>query len=593
MSLNSTQKNGKGNTGVYARYVFHEFFNPWIYANAAGVGTAICFFTGHYSAVPYFVPLLMQVMARSSVKFRQRHVNALVELPAQIEDPAFIMDRGGNVVLSTGKTRKLFETHGVENVAGLVGEEGQKKVLKLVEDSLSPEGAVLPEEVFSEITGKWYEVKTEPTSAKHGEVSRKVLVWFRDITLRREYDGRLQDLLLYSGSMIARLGELVKEGTIYDSLAGFMLADYGAVYIARIDGEGNLVGNVFKRGENGIEKSRKVRILSASLAPIFVSRRKSRILSADVGDYDSAELFQKENPFDPKVLDFIGSPIKNYITYNEADVSIIAFNHHKPISPYEKRFIEVLLNTSRTMVMLVDLARANDRQFIQKVMGLCAAAEYSEDIPGKHVLRVNAYSRFISEKMGMEARFTDTLGQVAALHDLGKVAIPELIRLPRDYTPDERLRMQMHTVLGARIINAVSRYAPAPDPRLAMARNIVLNHHQTWSGKGYPALKKAGRLMEELPEDYACYMENEPLSGGEVPVEALIVGLADRYDALRSDTPASGACSHGAAVRIMRLDDSLGISGEEWHGPDVWRIFEEHHGDLANIFEEMKDTPAV
>ena len=587
-SLSGQEKNSDG-TAVYARYVFHEFLSPAIYVNAVIVGTAICFFTGHYSVIPYCVPLLMQVMARSSVKFRQRHLHALAELPAQIEDPAFIRDREGNVILSTGRTRQLFQESGVENIAAFVGEKGLSAILKLVDPDRAP-GAVLPGEVHSEVTGKWYEVKANPAAGQHGEASGKVLVWFRDISLRKEYDSRLQDLLSYSSSMIGRLGELVKTGTIYDRLAAFMLSDYEAVYITRTDAEENLVGNVFKHGASGLEKSPSILVPSQSQAPILVSRRKSRILSGDVGDYDSAEAFAARNPFDPKVLEFIGSPIRNYITYNEADVSIIAFNHEKNISAYEKRFIEVLLNISRTMIMLVDLARENDHQFIQKVMGLCAAAEYSDEIAGNHVLRVNAYSRLVAEKMGMDPHFTETIGQVAALHDLGKVAMPELIKRTGTYTAEERRQMEMHTVFGARIIDTVSRYAARPDPRLSMARNIALHHHQTHNGMGYPRMKRDGRVLDTLPEKPADCREDLPLSGYEVPVEALIVGLADRYDALRSDTPDTPALSHEAAVAIMGMDDRLHIDGESWHGPAVWRIFLRHHGEFDRIFETAKEA---
>lgn len=585
----SGQQENSGTTAIYVRYVFHEFLSPAIYVNAVIVGTAICFFTGHYSVIPYCVPLLMQVMARSGVKFRQRDVNALVELPAQIEDPAFIMDREGNVVLSTGKTRKLFEENLVDNIAVFVGEEGLRTILSLVVPGRAS-GDVLPGELYSGITGKWYEVKANPAADQYGEASRKILVWFRDISLRREYDFRLRDLLAYSSSMTARLEELVKTDSIYDRLADFMLADYEAVYITRTDAEENLVGNVFKHGESALAKSPTILVPNQSQAPILVSRRKSRILSGDIGEYDSPELFKEKNPFDPKVLDFIESPIRNYITYNEADVSIIAFNHNKTISAYEERFIEVLLNISRTIMMLVDLARENDQQFIQKVMGLCAAAEYSDEIAGNHVLRVNAYSRFVAQKMALEPHFAETIGQVAGLHDLGKVAMPELIKRTGTYTAEERLQMQMHTIFGARIIDTVSRYSERPDPRLKMARNIALHHHQTHNGMGYPRMKNGGRMVETYSDDPGAYQGNQPLAGEEVPIEALIVGLADRYDALRSDTLETAALSHEQAVEIMRLDDRLHIGGEEWHGPSVWRIFERHNDEFDRIFKAAKEA---
>ena len=41
----------------------------------------------------------------------------------------------------------------------------------------------------------------------------------------------------------------------------------------------------------------------------------------------------------------------------------------------------------------------------------------------------------------------ETIGRVAALHDIGKVAIPDLIKLPKAYSRDQLLKMQMHTIV--------------------------------------------------------------------------------------------------------------------------------------------------
>jgi len=73
--------------------------------------------------------------------------------------------------------------------------------------------------------------------------------------------------------------------------------------------------------------------------------------------YHSKEAFLQKNPLDPVVLDFIGAPVRNFITYNEADISIIAFNFRSDINAYEKQFFEIVVNIYRTMVMLVDLKK--------------------------------------------------------------------------------------------------------------------------------------------------------------------------------------------------------------------------------------------
>jgi len=102
-------------------------------------------------------------------------------------------------------------------------------------------------------------------------------------------------------------------------------------------------------------------------------------------------------------------------------------------------------------------------------------------------------------------------------------------------------------------------------------------HHQTFNGKGYPRLKSNGTIQAPLGRDYADYQNHAPLSGTEIPTEALIVGLADRYDALRSRRPYKEAYSHEKTLAVLTKDDRSGINGGEWYGDEIWHVFEKHH----------------
>ena len=226
---------------------------------------------------------------------------------------------------------------------------------------------------------------------------------------------------------------------------------------------------------------------------------------------------------------------------------------------------------------------------MQKVMGLCAAAEFSDEITGKHILRVNAYSRLIAEELDFDSDFVEDIGRVASLHDIGKVAIPELIKLSKPYNLDQRQKMQMHTIYGAHIIETMMEYSEKEDPRMVMARNIALHHHQTFNGKGYPLLKSNGVILPPNGRNYADYQNNAPLQGKEIPTEALIVGLADRYDALKSRRPYKEAYSHDKTLAVMTKDDRLGISGRDWYGDAIWHVFEKQHLRFKELFENMQN----
>ncbi|MBU2629477.1 MAG: hypothetical protein KKE61_12740, partial [Proteobacteria bacterium] len=226
-------------------YAAKEVGNFTIYVNAAIIGFIICFFTGNYSIVPFVVPLFVQIIARSNVKYRQRHISALVELPAQTEDPVFIMDIQGNILLSTGKTRDLFKKHSINNISGFIDRKALDAIIEMVfRDTLSP--SIPSVETYSNISQKWYEIKAKTAGMSYGEKTQKVLVWFQDISLRKTYDLRLRDLLRYSDSLISSLKEFVKSGSIFEHLSLFLLKDYEAVFITRTDKNKNLVGYVFK-----------------------------------------------------------------------------------------------------------------------------------------------------------------------------------------------------------------------------------------------------------------------------------------------------------------------------------------------------------
>ena len=569
----------------YSFYVRRELRNPLIYLTSALIGLPAIWMMNAPSIIPFLLPFMVQLLANAILGFINRDVDNLLLLPGQREDPAFIMDHDGKVVISAGKTAELFKTNAINRITDLIENGDFHRLIKKMDHScINPETRSI--DIYSGRLHNWYQVKFKPIVSHCGILPEKLLVWFSEMTTQREAELRQHDLLHYTNSLMSDVKTLARKQSTYDHLATFILNNYEGVFIARIDPEGNLSGYVFKR--NGeLRRSEAIGIANDSYAPILLSRRAATVISDDIRNYPSAHSFDKKYMFDERVRSFLNIPIRNFINYHAGDVSIIAFNSIRTLTVQENIFIEVLLNTTRAIVSLVDLARENDEQFLQKVMGLCAAAEYSDEITGRHILRVNAYSSLIAEELGFESDFVENIGRVAALHDIGKVAIPELIKLARPFNRDQRLEMQMHTIYGARIIETMMAYSEKEDPRMVMARNIALHHHQTFNGKGYPRLKLNDTIQEPVFKNYVEYQNHAPLSGVEIPTEALIVGLADRYDALRSRRPYKEAYSHGKTLAVLTKDDRSGIKGEEWYGEEIWHLFEKHHLCFKEVFEGM------
>jgi response regulator RpfG family c-di-GMP phosphodiesterase len=571
----------------YSFYLRQELRNPTVYLTSLTIGLSVAWLMHTLSVIPFLVSCIVLVAANAILQFRQQDIETLLMLPAQREDPAFIMDLGGHVVLSAGKTNRLLKKEAINNIVDVIGADSFDRLINTVDLSCTdPETRSI--DIYSERLQNWYKIKFKPIVSRCGSLPEKVLVWFSEITAQREAQMRQHDLLNYTGSLMSNVKTLAREKSTYDHLAAYILSNYEGVFITRNDPDGNLGGYIFKR--NGeVKRSEKIVIASDSFSPVYLSRRKATVIGDDIRNYSSASAFDRKYSFDERVRLFLDVPIRNFICYHAGDVSIIAFNSVRSLSDQENIFIEVLLNTTRAIVSLVDLARENDEQFLQKVMGLCAAAEYSDEITGRHILRVNTYSRFIAGELGFDSDFVETIGRVAALHDIGKVAIPELIKLPKNYNRDQRLKMQMHTIFGAGIIETMMTYSEKEDPRMLMARNIALHHHQTFNGKGYPRVKINGTIQAPLYKDYAEYLNNAPLSETEIPTEALIVGLADRYDALRSRRPYKEAYSHEKTLAVMTNDDRSEIRGCDWYGPEIWGVFEKHHLHFKGVFEHMQN----
>ncbi len=570
----------------YLVFLIAEFKAPATYINAFIVGVLINLLTGTGlpgSVFPYLVPVFIQALSKSTVRFKNRYKERMVQLPAEREDPVFIMSENGDVILSIGITDQTFHYFQIKNVKDFIGTDGFDHIMENKKSDI-------PCEVYSEPINLWYEVKLKPLVTDLPENTSEYLVWFQDISSRKEYDERLSNMLNFSSEVISDMQSLVKNNDIYDRLARFFLdSGFRGVFITQTDAKGNLNGLVFKIENKSMHKSDCIKISKESSAPVLFSRKEAHVVSDDMQNYSGIDVFESKYSFNEEVKSLLSFRITNFINYHEDTISIIAFNKKGGISKYDREFMEVLVNNARTIFSLVDLAVSNDEQFIQKVMGLCAASEYSDEITGKHILRVNEYSRILAEKHGLDEEFVETIGQVAALHDIGKVAIPNLIKLERIYTPEERLSMQMHTVFGIQIINTMKKYSTKKDHKLEMAGNIALHHHQFCNGSGYPRLKSKDEIIVPDSKNYNDYTGLKPLAGEEIPVEALIVGLADVYDALRNSRQYKPAFSHEKAIELLDLDDRTGLSGEARFGSSIWNTFRKIDKEFDIIYNNMRD----
>ncbi len=137
---------------------------------------------------------------------------------------------------------------------------------------------------------------------------------------------------------------------------------------------------------------------------------------------------------------------------------------------------------------------------------------------GSHLDRMSRYSRLIAralaDKYELADDYIEHVFMFSPLHDIGKIGIPdEVLMKPGRLNPEEMEVMKTHAVKGREIIDEILvNFGLDGVDYVDILRNIAECHHEAVNGKGYPAGRK----------------------GGEIPLEARIVAVADIFDALTS-----------------------------------------------------------
>jgi CHASE2 domain-containing sensor protein len=147
---------------------------------------------------------------------------------------------------------------------------------------------------------------------------------------------------------------------------------------------------------------------------------------------------------------------------------------------------------------------------VEMVERLAQAAESRDGDTGRHIARVGHFCHELAVAAGMPAGEAELLRQASAMHDVGKIGVPDRVLLkPGRFSPEERAIMETHTVIGASILEGSTA------PLLRLAESVALTHHERWDGSGYP----------------------NGLAGEEIPLSGRIVAICDVFDALLSSRP--------------------------------------------------------
>ncbi len=228
------------------------------------------------------------------------------------------------------------------------------------------------------------------------------------------------------------------------------------------------------------------------------------------------------------VSDIIYKPFNSKVVMRRAQNIIELFQNRIDIeSKLEKRTRQLRESKEK-------LERTNE--FL--VNALSSVVEFRSLESGEHIKRVKYFTRILLKYVKSEFpeyNLTDEslnlIVNASALHDLGKVAIPDSILLkPGKLTKEEFEEMKKHTIYGCQLLE---NFKQEENEFYGYCYDICRYHHERYDGNGYP----------------------DRLRGDEIPIWAQVVSIVDVYDALVSKRVYKAAYAVEEAVNMIRNNE--------------------------------------
>ena len=158
----------------------------------------------------------------------------------------------------------------------------------------------------------------------------------------------------------------------------------------------------------------------------------------------------------------------------------------------------------------------------QLLESMADAVDLRDPYTGNHSRRVTDLCAGILHELQNHGPEVALILAAARVHDIGKIGIPDaVLNKPGTLTTEERALMEQHP---AHAVTLLRRY-----PDFKRGVEIVLHHHESWDGRGYPA----------------------GLKGHEIPFGARVIAVADSFDAMTSDRPYRAGMPVEKAMSIL------------------------------------------
>lgn len=189
----------------------------------------------------------------------------------------------------------------------------------------------------------------------------------------------------------------------------------------------------------------------------------------------------------------------------------------------------------RLMQMVAEQVYEKEKVSNTMISILSHIVEFRNNESGLHVIHIRTITELLLRRLRKKTDrypLTETdislISTASALHDIGKINIPEqILNKPGRLTKEEFEIIKTHSAVGEHMLRQVP--FSQNEPLVKVAREICRWHHERWDGRGYP----------------------DGLKGDEIPISAQVVSLADVYDALTSERCYKAAFDHETALNMI------------------------------------------
>src|ERR1700733_6635211 len=169
---------------------------------------------------------------------------------------------------------------------------------------------------------------------------------------------------------------------------------------------------------------------------------------------------------------------------------------------------------------------------------------------GVHSTRLAEWALHVAGELGLDQSYLGDIEVAALLHDIGKIGIADaILNKPAKLTAEEYDLMKKHPEYGWAVLRQV--------PGMERASLIILHHHESYDGKGYPG----------------------GLKGEEIPIGSRIVSVIDAFDAMVSSRPYRQGLPFEEAERRL-----LQASGTQFDARVVERFLPLARAEMASVF---------